>query len=1014
MPWLMMGLGAVIFGLLGLCAWLWLRLRSGSSTVVDETLLIEMIGYLPHACVVVSQVGRILAMNKAAVELFGDNPTGEAVAQLLGALQLSDLEDAGQHRTALQRRDGAAFQALVTAQPLPDGAAIVLGFQQLPDDTPLQQALAAQRQRADELAALLEQLPIALMRAAADGRIVWSNRAMMALCGYSLNELQGRPLDAMIFEDVPDTLERHTLQRALREKQAVSFETVRYHRQGDSYWVRVDACPLDAIGGVLVAEQPITPYKAQLERVVAERDFAQAVLEAVQHGLVALDNAWHISYANPAAAALLGVTPEALTQQSAATTELAGLRDLLSAIENAARNDASEFEMALAQDVTLRVTVVPQSSDGKQSRIAVLTDISARKQIEQELIAAKEAAEQATRIQRDFLSRMSHELRTPLNAILGFAQLLQLDTLSAEQHVAVERILSSGRHLLTLINEVLDLTRIELWGVSLASEPVMVPELVEAALELLVPQISARQLSVHHDRTFTPPRVYGDASRLKQVLINLLSNAVKYNRDQGTITVRYTRFSHQVLRIAISDSGLGIAADKLHRLFTPFDRLDMEHSGIEGSGVGLSLSQRLIESMGGEIGVESAIDQGSTFWVDLPCEPMVAAAPTTPHLQTSEPLKTVLYLDEYLSQLELLDSLARRIGGIRVISAVQGSLGLMLIRQEQPALVVLERLPAMSALQFVAQVTQLAQPPALLALVAPHDTEAERLTSVCQVLYKPLDVKALAAILTALKGEGASVQLPARHDQQLLVNPAEAAEVLRRTKRLLKRFNPEPSQRMHYELLSESVDKHLADLVATNTLLWQRREALEHSNLEMLERLSHIAEFRDDKTGLHTKRIGQYAAKIGAKLGFDEGYANMLSRAAQLHDIGKIGIADTILLKPGRLTPEEQQVVRTHSTIGATLLSGGTTPLLTTGQVIAESHHENWDGSGYPYNLSGDDIPIAGRIVAVADVYDTLTHERPYKKAWREQEALEYLLTERNQKFDAEVVDAFVAVLREG
>jgi PAS domain S-box-containing protein len=1009
---LTVGLGGIGVALLTLCVWLWVRLRRLSAPARID--IVEAIGLIPSACVIISETGQILAMNRAAIALFGFNPTGESVT-LLAEVNPDSASDRYQYRTTAKKQGGQTFPALISSQHLSDLTVSILTFQEVQDDTPLRHRVT----ELSDMAALLEVVPVALMRSDGSGLISWANRAMTELSGYGLKELQGRRLETVLLDDITDPQLRRKVQGALLTRKPFTFETTRYHLSGEPYQARIALRVVDGPSrGFLISEQDITPYSTQLTVLEAQRSLTQEILATIQQGIIVLNERRSVHYVNPALAGLMGLSPEAILQQSSKLTAMPVLRELLTQLQEI--TEVSEFEMTVsrpdAQDISLMVHAAPRLQEGVVGGvIAVVTDISVRKQVERDLTTAKDTAEQATRIQRDFLSRMSHELRTPLNAILGFAQLLELDTLTDEQQVAVDRILNAGRHLLTLINEVLDLTRIELWGVSLATEPVAVPQLVEAALDIILPQAKARHLTVHHERAAELPRVYADANRLKQVLINLLSNAVKYNRDNGAITVRYTLFSQQVLRVAVTDSGIGIAADKLHRLFTPFDRLDMEHSGIEGSGVGLSLCQRLIESMGGEIGVESEAGKGSTFWIDLPCEAAQVATPTAELLQTQEPELTVLYLDEHLSQLELLESLARRVSGIRVISAMQGSLGLELSHQERPALIVLDSLPAMSALEFVVQLhAQVSNPPAVIALVSQVATaSAERLKAVCSVLYKPLDIRSLAEIFEQLKSDSHLPVAPEEPVQPILVDPAEAAELLRRTQQLLQRFNPEPFQRMHYELLRESIGKHLGDLVTTNKLLWHQQHDLEESNLEMLERLSHIAEFRDDKTGLHTRRIGNYAAKIAGRLGFDAAYAQMLSRAAQLHDIGKIGIADTILLKPGRLSSEEQQVVRTHSTIGATLLSGGTTPLLMTGQIIAESHHENWDGSGYPYNLVKDDIPVVGRIVAVADVYDTLTHERPYKQAWSEQDALEYLLTERNQKFDGEVVDAFVAVLRE-
>ena len=179
---------------------------------------------------------------------------------------------------------------------------------------------------------------------------------------------------------------------------------------------------------------------------------------------------------------------------------------------------------------------------------------------------------------------------------------------------------------------------------------------------------------------------------------------------------------------------------------------------------------------------------------------------------------------------------------------------------------------------------------------------------------------------------------------------------------------------------------------------------LEMAKLEILNRLALAAEFRDDDTGEHTQRVGELSYVIAMNLGFLEEDARKLALAAQLHDIGKIGIPDAILLKPGKLLPEEYEVIKRHTLIGERLLSRSNYDLLNYAAIIARSHHENWDGSGYPHGLAGEDIPLAGRIVSVADVFDALTHKRSYKEAWTKAEALDEIRRMTGIKFDPDVV----------
>ena len=190
----------------------------------------------------------------------------------------------------------------------------------------------------------------------------------------------------------------------------------------------------------------------------------------------------------------------------------------------------------------------------------------------------------------------------------------------------------------------------------------------------------------------------------------------------------------------------------------------------------------------------------------------------------------------------------------------------------------------------------------------------------------------------------------------------------------------------------------------------ERTRELVEAQIEIIERLAVAAEFRDDNTGQHTQRVGQMSALLAKQLGLADAQVSLIRRAAELHDVGKIGVPDTILMKMGKLTPEEFEIVKTHTVIGARILSGGKFPLLRLAEEIAFSHHERWDGQGYA-RMRGADVPLAGRIVAVADVFDALTQQRPYKPAWPVGEAIAEIDRQRERQFDAAVVDAFLRVV---
>lgn len=233
-----------------------------------------------------------------------------------------------------------------------------------------------------------------------------------------------------------------------------------------------------------------------------------------------------------------------------------------------------------------------------------------------------------------------------------------------------------------------------------------------------------------------------------------------------------------------------------------------------------------------------------------------------------------------------------------------------------------------------------------------------------------------------------------------IVRPFDRTEVLFRVKNLLETRLLYLQIQHHSQVLEERVR--------------QRTRALEAARLEILERLALAAEYRDDATGKHIRRVGRVSALIARELGLPPSSVKLIERAAPLHDIGKVAIPDRILLKPGRLTPEEFEVVKAHTVIGARILSGSRFDILQLAEQIALSHHERWDGKGYPHGLSRDRIPLPGRIVAVADVFDALTHVRPYKPAWPWQEAVAEIEAQRGQQFDPQVVDAFLKLVGQG
>jgi PAS domain S-box-containing protein len=352
-----------------------------------------------------------------------------------------------------------------------------------------------------------------------------------------------------------------------------------------------------------------------------------------------------------------------------------------------------------------------------QGVFAAARDVTERNRLDQVLIeknveleSAKFVAEQANLAKSDFLSSMSHELRSPLNAILGFAQLMESDSQSPtpSQKESIAQILVAGWHLLNLINEILDLAVIEAGTVSLSGESVSLDEVMLECRAMMEPQAQQRGIGMTFPEFDTPCFVSSDRTRLKQILINLLSNAIKYNKVQGTVVVDYTVSAADRTRISIKDTGAGLPPEKLAQLFQPFNRLGQEAEGEEGTGIGLVVTKRLVELMGGAIGVDSTVGAGSVFWIELisaaapQCvdEGGEAAADSPQHLPHGARLRTLLCVEDNPANLKLVEELIARRPELRLLTAVNGTLGIELARAAQPEMILMDvTLPDISGIE---------------------------------------------------------------------------------------------------------------------------------------------------------------------------------------------------------------------------------------------------------------------------------------------------------------------------
>jgi PAS domain S-box-containing protein len=420
--------------------------------------------------------------------------------------------------------------------------------------------------------------------------------------------------------------------------------------------------------------------------------------------------------------------------------------------------------------VKLHVSAAGENPDAPELRV-VLSDISEKKHLNDALLetnrkleAARLQADEANLAKSDFLSSMSHELRSPLNAILGFAQLMEAGTPvpTPSQQSSLAQILKGGWYLLELVNDILDLASIESGHAALSMEDVPLDAVMADCQMLIEPLASARSVTMCFAQTPRRWQVQADSIRLKQVMINLLTNAIKYNTTNGLVEVSYSTPAPLRLRISVRDTGEGLPANQLAQLFQPFNRLGKEASGIGGTGIGLVVSQRLVASMGGDIGVSSTVGVGSVFWVEFNLSTEASAAPVAlelsqpvePMALTHRPLsRSVLYVEDDPANMALIEQLLAERPGYHLLGAQDAARGIAMARSFQPDVIVMDiNLPGISGMQALKMLREnpaTAHIPvlALSANAMPYDIEKGLTAGFYAYLTKPIKINEFMAAL---------------------------------------------------------------------------------------------------------------------------------------------------------------------------------------------------------------------------------------------------------------------------
>ncbi len=677
---------------------------------------------------------------------------------------VSALDNAGavnNYPLQLRMRSGETRQTLVSAERI-DSAGRPLVIAQFVDVTERNRL----QKDIDRMFALS---PEFMCVAGLDGYFRRINPTFERILGHTPGELLARPfLDFIHPDDVAATVAE--VEKLGTGAVTISF-TNRYRCKDGSYcWLNWNAVPVVEEGLIFAVARDITEERATRDALHEVQERLQAIMDNSPMSIYVKDLSGRFVMVNGHMAELyrrpaedlIGKTVYDLYPPEVASALADHDRRVL--VSNTPLEWEEAVPLADGEHVFLSNRFPLAGPDGRPRYLCgISTEITSRKRAEEALAEASAAADAANQAKSEFLSRMSHELRTPLNVVLGFAQVLEMDSLTEGQTEAVHHILNSGRQLLTLIDEVLDISRIESGRVALSLESVNVHELISEAVAMLQPLAAECRISLTLPAEGEGHHALADRQRTRQVLLNLLSNAIKYNREGGTVTVSCAPVDGGMIRTSVADTGPGMTPEKLARMFTPFDRLGAEATTITGTGLGLALSKRLVEAMHGQIGVESQPGAGSTFWVDLPASEELrsgraAAALRPAPRHTPAGARTVLCIEDNFSNFKLIERVLARYEGLTLLPAIQGSMGLDLARQHHPDLVLLDLhlpdLPGWEVLRALKGDPATSDIPVIIASADATPGQIARLidAGALEYLTKPLDIHELLAAVDAVFG----------------------------------------------------------------------------------------------------------------------------------------------------------------------------------------------------------------------------------------------------------------------
>jgi PAS domain S-box-containing protein len=699
------------------------------------------------------------------------------------------------------RKDGSRFPAVVSVTALRDDLGGIIGYLLIgTDNTARKQAEEALLKAGALQSAIFNSANFSSIATDEKGVIQLFNVGAERMLGYTAIEVVDKITPADISDPQEVIARAKELSHELATPITPGFEALAFkasrgiediyeltyiRKDGSRFPAVVSVTALrDASGGIIgylligtdnTARKQVEAEQKQLDQRLRDQQFyTRSLIESSIDALMTTDPRGIITDVNQQMEALTGCTRDELigapfkdyfTDPDRAE---AGIKRVLTG------SKVTDYELtARARDgketvVSYNATTFHDRDRKLQGVFAAARDVTERKRFERtlqennvELERARAAAEKANLAKSDFLSSMSHELRSPLNAILGFAQLINSDSPppTSSQTASIDQILHAGWYLLDLINEILDLAQIESGKLALSREPTSLAEVMLECQAMIEPQGQKRGIKMTFPLLGIPYFVDADRTRLKQVLINLLSNAIKYNQPNGTVVVDCALLAMkgntaERVRISVRDTGAGLPPDMLMQLFQPFNRLGQERSTEEGTGIGLVMSKRLVEMMGGLIGVESTVGLGSVFWFELnsTAEPKLEldtaqpAAMAPEQIQSGAPLRTLLYVEDNPANLKLIEQLIARRHDIRLLSARDGNLGIQLARDHQPDVILMDiNLPGISgveALKILREDPATAHIPvvALSANAMPRDIQKGLQAGFFRYLTKPIRV----------------------------------------------------------------------------------------------------------------------------------------------------------------------------------------------------------------------------------------------------------------------------------